>query len=110
MVAEIQVIITTLIGCLPAVAAIVAAIFNAIKNNSIVNKATEATQVVIDAKFSSTDKAIEDLTKSVDQLTEENASLRTQLQMILEENAQLKKTITVLCSHIDKIEYQDGEV
>ena len=110
MVAEIQVIITTLIGCLPAVAAIVAAIFNAIKNNSIVNKATEATQVVIDAKFKCTDKAIEDLTKSVDQLTEENASLRTQLQMILEENAQLKKTITVLCSHIDKIEYQDGEV
>ena len=110
MEAEIQVILTTLIGCLPAVAAIVAAIFNAIKNNSIVNKATEATQVVIDAKFKCTDKAIEDLTKSVDQLTEENASLRTQLQMILEENAQLKKTITVLCSHIDKIEYQDGEV
>ena len=110
MEAEIQVIITTLVGCLPAIAAIVAAIFNAIKNNSIVNKATEATQVVIDTKFSCTNKAIEDLTKSVEQLTEENASLRTQMQMILEENAQLKKTITVLCSHIDKIEYQDGEV
>lgn len=107
---EIQVIIATLTACLPSLAAIIAAIVNAIKNNSIVNKATEATQITIDTKFKCTTKAIEDLTKSVDQLTEENASLRTQLQMILEENAQLKKTITVLCSHIDKIEYQDGEV
>lgn len=110
MVIETQVIIATLSACLPSLAAIIAAIINAIKNNSIVNKATEATQITIDTKFSSTNKAIEDLTKSVEQLTEENASLRTQMQMILEENAQLKKTITVLCSHIDKIEYQDGEV
>lgn len=110
MEAEITVLITTVISFLPSVAAIIAAIVNAIKNNKIVDQATQATQLTIDTKFSCTNKAIDELTEAVDNLSAENASLRAQMQAILEENAQLKKTITVLCSHIDKIEYEVGEV
>lgn len=106
----IETITALIIAIAPALASVIAAIVNFIKNNKIVSDATAATGKVIEEKFTCTDQALHELADSVNELAAENKALRDQMRVILEENARLKQTITTLVGKMDGVQYEVGEV
>lgn len=106
----IETITALIIAIAPALASVIAAIVNFIKNNKIVTEATNATGKVIEEKFTCTDQALHELADSVNELAAENKALRDQMRVILEENARLKQTITTLVGKMDGVQYEVGEV
>ena len=106
----IETITALVIAIAPALASVIAAIVNFVKNNKIVADATAATGQVIEEKFTCTDQALHELANSVNELAAENQALRDQMRMILDENARLKQTITTLVGKMDGVQYEVGEV
>lgn len=106
----IETITALVIAIAPALASVIAAIVNFIKNNGIIEKATAATAETINTKFECTDQALHELANSVNELAAENKALRDQQAQVLAENAKLKSLLVDLLSERDHIAYTEEQV
>lgn len=106
----IETITALIIAIAPALASVIAAIVNFIKNNKIVTEATNATGKVIEEKFTCTDQALHELANSVNELAAENKALRDQQAQVLAENAKLKSLLVDLLSERDHVAYTESEI
>lgn len=106
----IETITTLIIAIAPALASVIAAIVNFVKNNKIVSDATAATGKVIEEKFTCTDAALHELANSVNELSAENKALRDQQAQVLAENAKLKALLVDLLSEKDHVAYTEEQI